>query len=90
MDTFIRYVNIALFPSLNLKDHPATKDLEIDYTLFLKLADLDREISTVNGLILFGFDTALIPLGPPGACNAKKNEESAEKRPSNGVSSFRN
>lgn len=46
-------------------NNPATEGLEIDLGLLLELAAVDREILTEDGLILFGFDTALIPLEPP-------------------------
>lgn len=59
------YAYIALLPSLNFKDRPAAKSLEIDFSLLLELAAVDREIFTEDGLLLFGFDTALIPLEPP-------------------------
>lgn len=59
------YADIAPLPSLNFKDRPATEGLEIDFALLLELAAVDREISTEDGLILFGFDTALVSLDPP-------------------------
>lgn len=59
------YAYIALLPSLSFKDRPVTEGLEIDFSLLLELAAVDREIITEDGLILFGFDTALIPLEPP-------------------------
>lgn len=61
----LSYANIAPLPSLNFKDRPATEGLEIDFALLLELAAVDLEIATEDGLILFGFDTALIPLAPP-------------------------
>lgn len=59
------YAYIALLPSFNFKDRPATEGLEIDFSLLLEIAAVDREIFTEDGLILFGFDTSLIPLEPP-------------------------
>lgn len=59
------YVYIALLPSLNFKDRPAAKSLEINFSLLLELAAVDRDIFTEDGLLLFGFDTAIIPLEPP-------------------------
>lgn len=55
------YASIATIPSTN-----SEKDgLEIDFNLLVQLAAVDQEIVTEDGTILFGFDTALIPLDPP-------------------------
>ena len=59
------YAYIALLSSLNFKDRPATEGLEINFSLLLELAAVDREIFTEDGLLLFGFYIALIPLEPP-------------------------
>ncbi len=59
------YACIALLPSSKYMNNPATEGLEIDFCLLLELAAVDREILTEDGLILCGFDTALIPLEPP-------------------------
>ena len=59
------YACIALLPSLTCINNPATEGLEIDFYLLVELAAVDREILTEDGLILIGFDTALIPLDPP-------------------------
>ncbi|MCJ1349839.1 hypothetical protein MMC31_008081 [Peltigera leucophlebia] len=59
------YACIAVLPSLHYVDHSGTEGLEIEFNLLLELAAIDREILTEDGLILFGFDTALIPLKPP-------------------------
>ncbi len=59
------YACITLLPSLNYNNNPATEGLEVDFCLLLELAAIDREILTADGLILVGFDTALIPLKPP-------------------------
>lgn len=55
------YACIATFPSL----HSEKEGLEIDFSLLVQLAAVDQEIVTDDGTILFGFDTALIPLNPP-------------------------
>jgi hypothetical protein len=61
------YACIAHLPSLDFPYQPATEGLEIDFNLLLELAAVDREMTTEDGCILFGFDTALIPLEPPGS-----------------------
>lgn len=55
------YACIATIPSL----HSEKEGLEIDFNLLVQLAAVDQEIETEDGTILFGFDTALIPLDPP-------------------------
>lgn len=55
------YACIAEIPSL----HSAKEGLEIDFSLLVQLAAVDQEMLTEDGSILFGFDTALIPLDPP-------------------------
>lgn len=55
------YACIANIPSL----HSKKEGLEIDFSLLVQLAAIDQEIVTEEGTILFGFDTALIPLDPP-------------------------
>ncbi len=55
------YACIATFPS----SHSGKEGLEIDFSLLVQLAAVDQEIVTDDGTILFGFDTALIPLDPP-------------------------
>ena len=52
-------------PLSNSLYQPAKEGLEIDFDLLVKLAAVDREIKTDVGIILLGFDTALIPLEPP-------------------------
>lgn len=55
------YASIATIPSM----HPGKDGLDIDFNLLVQLAAVDQEIVTDDGTILFGFDTALIPLDPP-------------------------
>ena len=55
------YACIATFPS----SYSEKEGLEIDFSLLVQLAAVDQEIVTDDGTILFGFDTALIPLDPP-------------------------
>lgn len=55
------YACIANFPLL----HSEKEGLEIGFSLLVQLAAVDQEIVTDDGTILFGFDTALIPMDPP-------------------------
>jgi hypothetical protein len=63
--SLFRYACIAPFPSTKSLYDSAREGLEIDLDLLLMLASVDREMATDDGIILFGFDTALIPLEPP-------------------------
>lgn len=55
------YACVATLPSW----HSSKEGLEIGFSLLLQLAAVDQEIMTEDGCVLFGFDTALIPLSPP-------------------------
>ncbi|ERF71420.1 hypothetical protein EPUS_08689 [Endocarpon pusillum Z07020] len=59
------YACIAHSPSERYLHHPGIEGLKIEFNLLLELAAVDREILTKDGVLLFGFDTALIPLEPP-------------------------
>ncbi|KAI9731533.1 MAG: hypothetical protein M1834_004653 [Cirrosporium novae-zelandiae] len=56
-----KYACIAELP-LDITPTGDTEGLEIDFNSLLSLADVDREVTTGDDLMLFGFDTALVPL----------------------------
>jgi hypothetical protein len=59
------YACIAELPAACSSSASTTEGLEIDFDLLLSLAAVDRKMVVDDGIILFGFDTALVPLDPP-------------------------
>ena len=59
------YACIVEIPFQHTPYRSTTAGLDIDFKLLLELAAVDREMTTEDGTLFFGFDTALIPLDPP-------------------------